>query len=158
MTSRTIYLATALFALGGCTSAFVSTWKAPDAQPFELRGAKVAAVAMMSSESGRRAAELALANEITTYGAQGVPMYQIFPDAEPKSEPEARKALERAGMTGVVSGVALRETVLMMHCSQSAHSRASSKPRPLINGTAVATNPCTASRYVLVSPYMSCVQ
>lgn len=103
MTSlRTIYLAIALFALGGCTSAFVSTWKAPDAQPFELRGAKVAAVVMMSSEAGRRAAETALANEISAHGAQGIPMYQIFPDAEPKSEPEARKALEHAGMIGVV--------------------------------------------------------
>ena len=103
MTSiRTIYLAAALFALGGCASPFVSTWKAPDAQPFELRGAKVAAVVMMQNEAGRRAAEDALAHEISVYGAQGVPMYQIFPDARPTSEPEARKALEHAGMAGVV--------------------------------------------------------
>ena len=99
---RTIHLAAGLLALCGCASAFVSTWKAPDAQPFELSGAKVAAVVMMSSEAGRRAAESALANEITAYGAQGVPMYQIFPDARPTSEPEARKALEHAGMAGVV--------------------------------------------------------
>jgi len=99
---RTIYLGAGLLALCGCTAAFVSTWKAPDAKPFELSGAKVAAVVMMSSEAARRAAESTLAQEITTYGAQGVPMYQIFPDARPTSEPEARKALERAGMAGVV--------------------------------------------------------
>jgi hypothetical protein len=99
---RTIYLAAGLLALCGCTSAFVSTWKAPDAKPFELSGAKVAAVVMMRSEAARRAAESTLAQEITAHGAQGVPMYQIFPDMQPTSEPEARKALEHAGMAGVV--------------------------------------------------------
>jgi hypothetical protein len=100
--NRLIVLAAAILALGGCTSAFESTWKAPDAQPFELSGARVAAVVMMRNEAGRRAAEDALAREITAHGAQGVPMYQIFPDARPKSEEEARKALEKAGMAGVV--------------------------------------------------------
>ncbi len=100
--NRLIVLAVAILALGGCTSAFESTWKAPDAQPFELSGARVAAVVMMRNEAGRRAAEDALAREITAHGAQGVPMYQIFPDARPKSEEEARKALEKAGMAGVV--------------------------------------------------------
>jgi hypothetical protein len=100
--NRLIVLAAAILALGGCTSAFESTWKAPDAQPFELSGARVAAVVMMRNEAGRRAAEDALAREITAHGAQGVPMYQIFPDARPKSEDEAKKALEKAGMAGVV--------------------------------------------------------
>ena len=100
--NRLIVLAAAILALGGCTSAFESTWKAPDVQPFELSGARVAAVVMMRNEAGRRAAEDALAREITAHGAQGVPMYQIFPDARPKSEEEARKALEKAGMAGVV--------------------------------------------------------
>jgi hypothetical protein len=100
--NRLIVLAAAILALGGCTSAFESTWKAPDVQPFELSGARVAAVVMMRNEAGRRAAEDALAHEITAHGAQGVPMYQIFPDARPKSEDEAKRALEKAGMAGVV--------------------------------------------------------
>lgn len=100
--NRLIVLAAAMLALGGCTSAFVSTWKAPDAQPFELSGARVAAVVMMRNEAGRRAAEDALAREISAHGAQGVPMYQIFPDSRPKTEDEAKKALEKAGMAGVV--------------------------------------------------------
>ena len=103
MTSiRTLFLSAAVLALCGCAPAFVSTWTAPDAKPFELTGAKVAAVAMMQNEAGRRAAEESLAKEITAYGAQGVPMYQIFPDARPSDEAEARAALEKAGMIGVV--------------------------------------------------------
>src|SRR5215471_849543 len=98
---RTMFLAAALV-LCGCTSAFTSTWKAPDAKPFELSGAKVAAVAMMNNEAGRRAAEDALAREITARGARGVPMYQIYPDARPGSEAEARKVLEKDGFAGVV--------------------------------------------------------
>jgi hypothetical protein len=103
MTSiRTTLFAVSLLVLCGCTSAFTSTWKAPDAKPFELSGAKVAAVVMMSSEAGRRAAESTLAYQISAHGAQGVPMYQIFPGDQPASEPEARAALERMGMAGVV--------------------------------------------------------
>ena len=102
VTIRAMFVAAAALALCGCSPAFVSTWRAPDAQPFELSGAKVAAVAMMNNEAGRRAAEDALASEITAHGAQGVPMYRIFPDAHPSSEAEARAALEKAGMAGVV--------------------------------------------------------
>jgi hypothetical protein len=98
---RTMVLAAA-FALCGCTAPFVSTWKAPDAKPFELRGAKVAAVVMMRNEAARRSAEDTLANEISAHGAQGVPMYQIFPDAKPSSETQAKAALEKAGFAGVV--------------------------------------------------------
>ena len=92
----------AALALVGCTSAFVSTWKAPDAQPFQLQGAKVAAVVMMRNEASRRAAEDTLAREITARGAQGVPMYQILPDGRPENEAQAKAALEKAGMAGAV--------------------------------------------------------
>jgi hypothetical protein len=102
ISTRVIYLAAALFALCGCTPAFTSTWKAPDVRPLELSGARVAAVVMMRNEAARRSAEDTLANAISAHGAQGVPMYQIFPDARPKSEDEAKKALEKAGMAGVV--------------------------------------------------------
>ena len=99
---RTTFLTTLVFALCACTSAFTSTWKAPDAQPFQVSGAKVAAVVMMQNEASRRAAEDALASEITAHGAKGVPMYQIFPDARPSSEAEAKAALEKAGFAGTV--------------------------------------------------------
>ena len=99
---RTLCIATLLALSSACTSAFVSTWKAPDAQPFQLTGAKVAAVVMMQNDAARLAAEEALAREISAHGAIGLPMYQIFPDARPESEAEARAALENAGMTGAV--------------------------------------------------------
>jgi hypothetical protein len=88
--------------LSACASTFVSTWQAPDAQPLELKGAKVAAVVMMEGQSSRRLAEDTLAKEITARGAQGVAMYTILPDAAPKDEPATRAALEKAGIQALV--------------------------------------------------------
>jgi hypothetical protein len=89
--------------LSACASSdFVSSWKAPDAQPLQVKGSKVAAVVMMSNEAARRVAEDALAREITARGAVGIPMYAIYPDMEPKNEAAARVALEQAGALGVV--------------------------------------------------------
>ncbi|HJY41606.1 MAG TPA: hypothetical protein VJ303_10235, partial [Steroidobacteraceae bacterium] len=54
-----VVLATILTA---CSSApFVSTWRAPDAQPLDVRGSKVAAVVMVNNEASRRVAEDKLA-------------------------------------------------------------------------------------------------
>ena len=99
---RPILFAASVLALCGCTPAFTSTWKAPDVRPLELSGAKVAAVVMMRNEAGRRSAEDTLANAISAHGAQGRPMYQIFPDAKPANEAEAKKALEAAGFAGAI--------------------------------------------------------
>ena len=90
--------------LAACASSapFVSTWRAPDAQPLEVRGSKVAAVVMVNNEASRRVAEDKLAQEISARGAVGVPMYVLYPDAKPSNEPEARAALEKAGVLGVV--------------------------------------------------------
>jgi len=90
--------------LTACASSapFVSTWRAPDAQPLEVRGSKVAAVVMVNNEASRRVAEDKLAQEITARGAIGVPMYVLYSDAKPSNEPEARAALEKAGVLGVV--------------------------------------------------------
>jgi hypothetical protein len=99
---RTIASVIGVLVVSGCTSAFVSTWKAPDAEPFQLQGSKVAAIVMMRNEASRRAAEDALAREITARGAEGVPMYQILPDARPQNEAEARAALEKRGMAGAI--------------------------------------------------------
>lgn len=85
------------------TSQFVSTWKAPDAQPVHVAGSKVAAVVMINDRSTRRTAEDTLAAEITRRGAQGVPMYSLQDDdAKPTAEAETRAALEKAGAEGLV--------------------------------------------------------
>ena len=89
--------------LAACSSnEFVASWKAPDAQPLAVKGAKVAAVVMVNNEASRRVAEDKLAQQITARGAVGVPMYAIYPDAKPSNEPEARAALEQAGVLGIV--------------------------------------------------------
>lgn len=95
-----LLFATAL-ALCACASTFVSSWKAPDAQPLEVRGSKVAAVVMMENEASRRAAEDTLAREITARGAVGVPMYSIYAGKK-TDEAAARAALEKAGVQAVV--------------------------------------------------------
>jgi hypothetical protein len=89
--------------LGACASqGFVSSWKAPDAVPLQLRGSKVAAVVMMKDESSRRQAEDTLAREISARGAEGIPMYTLLPDGSPSNEAAAREASEKAGLQGVV--------------------------------------------------------
>jgi hypothetical protein len=52
--------------------------------------------------ASRRAAEDAIARELTARGATGVPMYMIYADEEATDEPAARAALERDGYTGLV--------------------------------------------------------
>jgi hypothetical protein len=89
-------------ALSGCAATgLVSSWKAPDAEPFQLRGEKVAAVVMASDQSTRRAGEDALARELSARGAQGIPMYTLLGDADP-DEAKARAAAAQAGIVGVV--------------------------------------------------------
>lgn len=99
----TIGTAVLAVAVSACaTTGFVSTWKAPDAKPLQLKGTKVAAVVMMRNEAARRSAEDALAREITAHGAEGVAMYSVVPDARPDNEPAARAMLEAAGFAGAV--------------------------------------------------------
>jgi hypothetical protein len=89
--------------LASCaSSSFLSSWRAPDAQPLQLKGAKVGAVVMMRDEASRRVAEDALAREIVARGAQGIPGYTIVPDRT-ASEAEVRAAFERAGVQGIVA-------------------------------------------------------
>jgi hypothetical protein len=81
--------------LSCATTSFVKTWKAPDAQPVDARGAKVVAVVMAKGAVMRRAGEDRLAYEISARGAQGVAMYRLLPEAEGTDEGRARVALER---------------------------------------------------------------
>ena len=85
-------------------SAFLETWKDPDAQPLQLKGAKVVAVVMMNDPKARQRAEDALAQEITALGAQGVAMYSIAPSGvTPKEgESQTRAIVEAAGAKGLV--------------------------------------------------------
>lgn len=81
---------------------FVSSVRQPTAEPLALKGDKVAAVVMVYDPDRRKAAEDALAREITRRGAQGVPMYAIWPSIDPDDEAAARAALEQAEVKGVV--------------------------------------------------------
>jgi hypothetical protein len=90
-------------ALSACaSSAFVSSWQAPDAAPLQVEGSKVAAIVMMSDLSSRRAAEDALVRELDARGARGIALYTIAPDANPDNEDAVRAALEQAGVAGSV--------------------------------------------------------
>jgi hypothetical protein len=82
------------------TTGFVSTWKAPDAQPLKPEGSKVAAVVMHKNEAARRAAEDALAAELTRRGGEGIPSYTLIPGTT--DEAQAKAAFEKAGIAGVV--------------------------------------------------------
>jgi hypothetical protein len=89
--------------LAACaTTGFVSTWKAPDAQPLKPEGSKVAAVVMHDNEAARRAAEDALAREIGAQGAEGIPSYTLIPSSAAKDEAAAKAAFEKAGIAAVV--------------------------------------------------------
>ena len=88
--------------LSACSQGLVASWKAPNAAPFQMNGEKVAAVVMVEDESLRRAAEDALARELSGRGAVGIPMYTLHPHAGPNDEPAAKSAAERAGIVGIV--------------------------------------------------------
>jgi hypothetical protein len=92
----------ALVTLSGCaTQALVSSWKAPDASPFQLKGEKVAAIVMTTDLPIRRAGEDALARQLSLHGVEGVPMYTLLSDPHP-DEAKARAAAEQADIVGVV--------------------------------------------------------
>jgi hypothetical protein len=93
---------TVLLAQAACTPALVSSWKAPDATPFELRGEKIAAVVVSIDDATRLAGEDALARQLSLQGVEGVPMYTLVPGGDPSDEAAARAAAERAGVVGVV--------------------------------------------------------
>ncbi len=90
--------------LGACaaTTTFNTTWRNPEAQPVVLAGKKVAALVMSKNDLRRRAAEDALARELTARGAQGISAYTIVPTEAARDQERAKTALEQAGVDGVV--------------------------------------------------------
>jgi len=102
LTPITLALA-ATFAVAGCaTTTFSSIWKAPDAPQIVLSGQKVAAVVMTPNDGTRRAAEDALAREISKRGADGVASYTFLTDQDLKDQAAAKAHLQQAGVAGVV--------------------------------------------------------
>ena len=100
-----------LTSLACTTTTFQSTWRAPEAKPLQIQGAKVVGVFLSKSAAVRHKGEDAMARELTARGAQGVPAYTILTDDEAK-DPEAAKAkLDSLGFAGaVVMRVVGRET------------------------------------------------
>jgi hypothetical protein len=101
--ARSLIIVGALAMTSACaTTTYESTWKAPDAQPVVLSGQKVVAFVLTKNAASRRAAEDALAREITAGGGQGVPSYTLVADTAAPDEARAKAQIEAAGATGVV--------------------------------------------------------
>lgn len=97
-------LGLAVVAVAGCaTTEMRTTWKAPDAQAVTLSGQKVAAVVLLKDEAGRRAAEEALAEELTERGVEGIPSYKIASESDLKDKARAKELFAQKGITGVVA-------------------------------------------------------
>jgi hypothetical protein len=93
----------AAVALAACASTrFNSTWKAPDAQPLNFAGQKVAALIISPNEATRLGAEGSLARELTARGVQGIPAYNLIPPNESRDKDKAKALFSQAGIAGVV--------------------------------------------------------
>jgi hypothetical protein len=90
--------------LAACaTTSYNSTWRNPEAQAVgPMSGETVVAMVMSKNASTRRAAEDALAREISANGAKGIAGYTVVPDDAVGDEAKARAAIEKAGAVGVV--------------------------------------------------------
>ncbi len=90
--------------LSGCasSSAFTTTWKAPEATALGFKGQKVVAAVLIEDESTRRLAEDRLAMQIAMAGAEGRTLHSLIPGPPPANEAQARAALEGAGVKGVI--------------------------------------------------------
>ncbi len=107
MTRMSVLLATCcvLVVLAGCgaTTSFTSTWKAPDAQPLQLKaGDKVIALVMAKSTAIRRAGEANLADELDKRGLVGVPAYTLMRDEEAADEARAKTVIDASGAAGII--------------------------------------------------------
>ncbi len=98
-----LVLGAAILALGACSSTtFTSTWKAPDVPALNPVGKTVAAVFVTRDEGKRRAAEDAMARDLTERGAHGVAAYTILPENVRADADKARALLKDAGVNAVV--------------------------------------------------------
>lgn len=87
----------------GCApTRFNSTWKAPDSQPLNFAGQKVAAMIVSPDEATRLGAEGTLARELTARGVEGIPAYNLIPPSEARDKEKAKLLFTQAGIAGVV--------------------------------------------------------
>ena len=100
--ARSFVVTAALLASACSTTRFQSTWRDPEARPLRLTGAQVVAAFVGRNESTRRAAEEAMAREITARGARGVPSYTVLDAGELRDRERAKEKLERLGFDGAV--------------------------------------------------------
>ena len=101
--ARAFFVTSLLTVTAACaTTSFQSTWKAPDAKPVVLSGQKVLAFVLTKNAASRRAAEDALARQITAGGAQGIASYTLIPDAAASDEAKAKAQVQASGAEGVV--------------------------------------------------------
>jgi hypothetical protein len=104
---KTLWLPTTLAAfvvglLACSTTTFDSTWRDPSARTLELKGKKVVGLFVNKNAAMRRAAEDAMAREISAHGAQGVAAYTLFGDEDVRDQAKVRAKLESMGFSGVV--------------------------------------------------------
>ena len=99
---RTLALMALVSATAACgSSSFNSTWANTRAQPVDMTGKKVVALVRVSEDARRRASEDALARELTSRGAQGIPSYTLFPGSTVDSV-TARRVLSENQVAGLV--------------------------------------------------------
>src|SRR6187401_3396033 len=100
---RNLALMAIVAASTACTSSsFKSTWSNTQAKPVDLTGKKVLAVVQVKEDGRRRASEDALARELTSRGAQGIPSYTLFPSSIGVDTAAARKIAQSQQVAGVV--------------------------------------------------------
>jgi hypothetical protein len=99
---RLLLVPAVLTAVACASTGFVSTWRAPDAQPGTFQGKTVVAVFMSQDEALRRGVEQTLATELTRRGAKGVPAYSIVPTSEMRDQAKAKARVAAAGAAGIV--------------------------------------------------------
>jgi hypothetical protein len=102
MTRNGLMLAAAVCLAGCASTKFVSSGKAPDAQPVSFQGQKVAALVISPHESTRLGAEGVLARELTKRGMIGVPAFNLIPPNESRDKEKAKTLFNAAGVAGVV--------------------------------------------------------
>jgi hypothetical protein len=105
MASKWTALMLTLLCLAACTdtTTFSSTWKEPGAQPVNPAGKTVAVVFVTPNISQRRAAEDALAADLTARGGHAIPSYTVMQDYGGKTDADAAGTqLKQAGAQAVV--------------------------------------------------------
>ncbi len=102
-------LAITLFVTACGSTTFNATWKHPEAKALSFKsGDQILAVVVSTNETVRRAAEDALAHELTLRGLKGIPGYTVLPMELTKDAAAAEAAVTKAGVVGVVSMRALK--------------------------------------------------